>query len=216
MCSRSECIIPTSHLGVTRFPRRLLTAGPGADHVDAEATRHPRHSPCYCRSSWPMLVFVRPHPLRPGRMLAQAQDAIQRHDVRGGPARSAPAQQRKPGTPPSTGRVVLPRQTVRPGRGDARPDRRRQPALPAGGDRLGSADSRSPTSARRHSCSSASSRFQPDAVEAHRGLADVYFALGAMSLAREEMEAVAARSGRRPAVVLWGTSTPTSDSGRRP
>jgi tetratricopeptide (TPR) repeat protein len=31
---------------------------------------------------------------------------------------------------------------------------------------------------------------QPDAVEAHRGLADVYVALGAMSLAREEMEAL--------------------------
>jgi tetratricopeptide (TPR) repeat protein len=31
---------------------------------------------------------------------------------------------------------------------------------------------------------------QPDAVEAHRGLADVYVALGALSLAREEMEAV--------------------------
>ncbi|MDB5313078.1 MAG: tetratricopeptide repeat protein [Gemmataceae bacterium] len=32
---------------------------------------------------------------------------------------------------------------------------------------------------------------QPDAVEAHRGLADVYFALGAMSRAQEEMETVA-------------------------
>jgi tetratricopeptide (TPR) repeat protein len=32
---------------------------------------------------------------------------------------------------------------------------------------------------------------RPDAVEAHRGLADVYFALGAMSRARDEMEAVA-------------------------
>src|SRR5262245_27730168 len=31
---------------------------------------------------------------------------------------------------------------------------------------------------------------KPDALEAHRGLADVYIALGARSLAREEMEAV--------------------------
>lgn len=32
---------------------------------------------------------------------------------------------------------------------------------------------------------------RPDAIEAHRGLADVYFSLGAMSRALEEMEAVA-------------------------